>query len=89
MYKLAAIGVLIAALAAPASAVGQQARAHEVRVLSNCEQTAVFLPGRNYSICDGRIWMRDPRTGKLVPVTFWRMQHLYDPHLADDPQRPE
>jgi hypothetical protein len=84
MYKLAAIGALIATLAAPASVTGQRARAHQVRVQSTCAETAEFLPGRNYAICDRRIWIRDPETGEVVPVSFWRLQHLSDPN----PDRP-
>jgi hypothetical protein len=82
MYKLAALGVLIAALAAPASAVGQ--RAHQLRVQPPCPQNAVFQPGRNYAMCDGRFWIREPQSGKVVRVPFWRLQRPSDPNRPDD-----
>lgn len=82
MYKLAALGVLIAALAAPANAVGQ--RAHQLRVQPPCPQNAVFRPGRNFAMCDGRFWIREPQSGKVVPVPFWRLQRPSDPNHPDD-----
>ena len=35
-------------------------------------------------MCDGKFWIRDPETGKVVAVSFWRLQHLNDPN----PDRP-
>jgi hypothetical protein len=81
MYKLAAIGVLIGAFAFPASAVGQ--RAHQLRAQGSCQQIVVFQPGRSYAICDGRFWIREPQSGKVVRVPFWRLQQP-----SDDPNRP-
>lgn len=81
MYKLAAFGALIAALAFPASAVGK--RAPQPRVQSSCAQIAVFQPGRNYAICDGRFWIREPQSGDIVRVPFWKLQQP-----SDDPNRP-
>ena len=78
MYKLAAFGALILALAAPASAVGQ--RAHQPRAELTCSQRAVFRPGRNYAICDGRFWVRLAQSQQVVPVPFWRLQQGNDPN---------
>jgi M6 family metalloprotease-like protein len=80
--KLGIIAAVIAAIAFPASAVGQRVRAHQLRVHFVC-QDAVFRPGRNYAICDGRFWMRESQTRKLVPVPFWRLQQPYG-----EPNRP-
>jgi hypothetical protein len=86
MYKFAAIGALIAALAVPASAAaGQRVRAGYALDRAPCPQTTVFRPGRNYAMCGGRFWIRDSQTGKVVPVPFWRLQQ---PNLADQPDRP-
>jgi hypothetical protein len=82
MYRVVAIGALIAALAAPAGAAGQ--RAHKPRVQSSCPQRLIFRPGRSYTMCDGKFWIRDPETGNVVAVSFWRLQHLNDPN-ADRP----
>jgi hypothetical protein len=81
MYKFAALVVLIAALAFPASAVGQ--RAQQVRAQVSCPQVAVFPPGRKFAVCDGRFWIHEPLTGKVVRVPFWRLQQP-----SDDPNRP-
>jgi hypothetical protein len=78
MYKLVALGTLIAALAAPANAVGQ--RSHQPRVQVSCSQRAVFLPGRDYAICDGKFWMHEPQTRQVVRVPFWRLQQPNDPN---------
>ncbi len=74
MYKFAVIGALIAALAVPASAAGQRVRAGHHRDSASCRQIAVFMPGRNYAMCSGRFWIRDPQTGSVVATSFWRLQ---------------
>jgi hypothetical protein len=78
MYKLVALGVLVAALSAPANAVGQ--RSHQPRVQVSCKQMTAFLPGRNYAICDGKFWMRDSQTRQVVSVPFWKLQQPNDPN---------
>jgi hypothetical protein len=78
MKKLATIGALIAALAIPASAAGQRAHLVRARAQALCPQTVVFPPGRDYAICGGRFWIRDAN-GKIVPVTFWQLQHRNEP----------
>jgi hypothetical protein len=80
MHKLAAIGALVAALAAPASAVGHGVRLHQARVQLACPQTVVMLPARGYGICGGRFWVRDPATGQVKAIRFWQLQHLNDPN---------
>ncbi|HSD23078.1 MAG TPA: hypothetical protein VLB79_01995 [Solirubrobacterales bacterium] len=82
MYKLATIGFLIAALAAPASAAGQGARARHARAQISCPQAVVFPPGRNYGMCGHRLWVRNPQTGQVEAIPFWRLQRLSDP--SDD-----
>jgi hypothetical protein len=79
MYKLFTIGALVAALAAPASAAGQGARARAAGAQVNCPQTVVIRSGRNYGICGHRFWIRDAQTGKVRAVPFWRLQHQNDP----------
>jgi len=87
MYKLGLIAAVIAALTAQASAATQGARrAHQARAQTSCPQAVVFLPGRRYGICGGGYWVRNPESGKLQQVRFWRLQHLYDP--PDGPDRP-
>jgi hypothetical protein len=75
MKKLATIGALIAALAIPASAAGQRAHLVRARAQTLCPQTVVFPPGRDYAVCGGRFWIRDPQTGRVMSVSFWRLQH--------------
>ena len=77
MYKLAALGILILALAAPANAIGK--RAPQPRAQLSCSQRAVFRPGRNYAICDGKFWVRLAET-QVVSVPFWRLQQGNDPN---------
>jgi hypothetical protein len=79
MYKLFTIGALVAALAAPASAAGQGARARHASAQIACPQTVVIQPGRNYGMCGHRFWVRDPQTGLVKAVPFWRLQHGNDP----------
>ena len=78
MYKLFTIAALVAALAAPASAAGQGARARTAKAQINCPQTVVILSGRNYGVCGNRYWVRDAQTGKVRAVPFWRLQHQND-----------
>lgn len=78
MYKLAALGALILALAAPANAIGQ--RAPKPKAEQACSQRAIFLPGRNYAICDGKFWVRTAQTQQVVSVPFWRLQQGNDPN---------
>jgi hypothetical protein len=73
--KFAAIGVLIAALAAPAAAVGHRARQHHARAASSCQSGPVFLSAKDYTFCGPQlyrgtvtVWVRDPQTGRVVAV---------------------
>ena len=87
MYKLATIAALVAALAAPAaSAVGQRTHAYQARAQALCPHGVIFRPDRIYATCGGRFWIRNPETGKVEPISFWRLQHLNDP--ANGPDRP-
>jgi hypothetical protein len=79
MYKLVTIGALVAALAAPASAAGQGNRLRHARPQIACPQSVVILPGRGYGMCGHRFWVRDPRTGQVKAIPFWRLQRLSDP----------
>jgi hypothetical protein len=79
MSRLATIAALIVALAVPASATAKHMHASHKRVTALCPQNVVLLPGRPYGMCGGRFWIRDPETGKVVPVSFWRLQRLNDP----------
>jgi hypothetical protein len=79
MYRLVTIGALIAALAAPASAAGHGARAREARAQIACPQNVVIPPGRGYGMCGHRFWVRDPQTGRVKAIPFWRLQRLNDP----------
>jgi hypothetical protein len=81
-YKLVTIGVLVAALAVPASAAGKGIHLHRARVQAACPQ---IYPGRPYGMCGGKIWIRDPQSGQFKAISFWRLQHLNDQHLADRP----
>ena len=79
MYKLFTIAALVAALAAPASAVGKGIGPRHARAQLSCPQTVVFQPGRNYGMCGHRYWIRDAQTGQVKAVPFWRLQHQNDP----------
>jgi hypothetical protein len=80
MYKLAAIGALVVALAAPAGAAGKGIRPHHARAQINCAQTAVILPGRSYVSCGGRLWFRYGQTGGLTTgPAFWRHERMDRP----------
>ncbi len=78
MHKLFIIGALVAALAIPASAVGQGVSERQAKAQIACPQTVVMVPGRNYGICGHRFWIRDPKTGQVKAVPFWRLQHQND-----------
>ena len=77
MYKLVTIGALIAALVAPVT--GQGMRVRPARVQIACPQTVVVPPGRGYGMCGHRFWVRDPQTGKVKAIPYWRLQRLTDP----------
>jgi hypothetical protein len=81
-HKLVTIGILVAALAAPAIAAGKGIRLHHARVQIACPQ---IIAGRPYGMCGGRIWVRDPHTGQFKAISFWTLQHMDDQHLADRP----
>lgn len=76
MYKLATIGALVAALAVPAGAGAQLIRPHRAHAQVACLQRVVILPGRNYGICGGRLWVKDPETGQVETLPFGLMQHM-------------
>lgn len=79
MYKLAAIGALVVALAAPAGAAAKS-RVHHARASLNCPQTAVILPGRGYGFCGGKLWFRDLQNGGLTTgPAFWRHERMDRP----------
>lgn len=78
-FKLASIGFLVAAIAAPASAAGQGVRARHARAQLACPQTVVIQRGRNYGMCGQKFWVRDPQTGHVKAIPFWRLQRLSDP----------
>jgi hypothetical protein len=80
MYKLITIGALVAALAAPASAASKGIRLHHARAQIACPQSVVIMPGRGYTMCGGRFWVRVPETGQLKAIPFWRLQRLNDPN---------
>lgn len=77
--KLATIGALVAALAAPAIAAGQGVVVRHARAQISCPQNVVFPPGRSYGMCGRQIWVRDTHTGQVKATPFWRLQHLSDP----------
>jgi hypothetical protein len=83
MLKLVTLVAFIAALAIPASALGQRSHQHS-RAVVKCSEEAVFLPGRDYAICGGRFWVRLAQTRQVVAVPFWRLQLGPNP----DPNRP-
>jgi len=80
MFKLAAIGAMVAAFAIPSSAAGHGARLHQARAKLDCPTTVVILPGRGYGVCGGTLWFRDPRTGAMTTgPAFWRHLRLDRP----------
>jgi hypothetical protein len=88
MYKLATTAVLTAVLAAPAAAVGHGAQ-HAARAARLCNNGPVFLSAaRDYTFCGPQVfrgtvtvWVRDPETGKIVPVpgSRWKADPPYGP----------
>jgi hypothetical protein len=80
-YKLGIIAALIAALAAPTSAAGKGVAPRHARAQVACPQ---IYPGRPYGLCGGKIWVRDPQTGQVKAIPFWRLQRLND-HREDQP----
>jgi hypothetical protein len=78
MYKLATIGALIAALAAPAGAAGKGIRLHHARAQIACPHGVVILPGRGFGTCGGKFYVRDSQTGQVKAISFWRLQHSND-----------
>jgi hypothetical protein len=83
MHKLVIIGTLVVALAGPAGAAAHRAPVRHSGVQALCPQTVIISPARRYTICGGRYWVRDPGTGKVKAVPFWRLQHM-----NDGPDRP-
>ena len=80
MYKLAAIGATVAALAIPATAAGHGVNGRHARAQIACPQSLVMPPGRNYGMCGHRFWVRDPQSGQVKSIPFWRLQRLNDPN---------
>jgi hypothetical protein len=39
-----------------------------------------MIPGRGYGACGGRFWVRDPKTGQVKAIPFWRLQRINDPN---------
>jgi hypothetical protein len=79
LYTIAA-AVLIAAVAASASAAGHIARLHHARAQLACPQTVVIPPGRGYGVCGGKFWVRDPQSGETTTMpAFWRHLRLDRP----------
>jgi hypothetical protein len=85
MYKLATIAFLVAALVGPASAAGKRAPVRPRAVQALCAQTVIIPPARGYVFCGGRFWVRDPETGKVKSIPFWRLQHMNDGPDVDRP----
>jgi hypothetical protein len=77
--KLVTIGALVGALVAAATAAGQGVGVRHARAQISCPQKIVFPPGRNYGICGRQFWVRDPHTGQVKAIPFWRLQRLSDP----------
>ena len=79
MYKLATIGAMVAALAIPATAAAHGNSGRHARAQIACPQSVVILPGRGYAMCGGRFFVRNPQTGLVKAIPFWRLQRLNDP----------
>jgi hypothetical protein len=77
--KFFTIGAVVAALAAPTTAAGHGVRARHARGQISCPQAVVFPPRRNYGVCGHRFWVRDPQSGQVKAIPFWRLQRLSDP----------
>ena len=80
MFKLLTVGVLVAAIAVPASAAGKGIRPHHARAQIACPQGVVILPGRGYGICGGGFYVRSPQTGQLKAIPFWRLLRQNNPN---------
>ena len=74
MYKLVTLGACAPVIAA--SAIGQGMHARDARAQIACPQNLVILPGRGYGMCGHRLRVRDPRTGPIKAIAFWRLQRL-------------
>ena len=86
MSRLAIIGIVLAGLVAPATAAGNLGakRAHAQRqAVRACLHAPVFPAGRNATLCGPRVfrngitvWVRDPATGTIVPISGgkWRTE---------------
>jgi hypothetical protein len=79
--KLAIIGVVIAGLVAPATAVGgngaRKAHPHYRQTVRACLQVRpIFPPGKNTTVCGLTVLVRDPATGAVIPVPMgkWRTE---------------
>jgi hypothetical protein len=80
MTKLAIIGLVIAGLAAPATATASHGarKAHllQAHTLRACLQPPIFAAGKNATVCGLTVWVRDPSTGAVIPVPMgkWRTE---------------
>ena len=84
MYKLATTGAMVAALAIPATAAAHGTPGRHARAQIACPQSVVILPGRGYGMCGGRFFVRNPQTGQVKAIPFWRLQRAND-HREDQP----
>ena len=75
MYKLATIGILVVALAGPASAAGKRAPVRPSGARALCVKTVIISPARGYGLCGGGFWLRDRETGKVLGVPLCRLQN--------------
>jgi hypothetical protein len=80
VYRLVTIGALVAALAVPAAAAGKGMTGRHARAQIACPHGVVMIPGRGYGACGGRFWVRDPKTGQVKAIPFWRLQRINDPN---------
>jgi hypothetical protein len=67
-----------------AGAAGKGVLPHRARAQIACPQSVVILRGRGYGLCGGSFWIRNPETGQVKAVPFWRLQHQND--RTDDRQ---
>ena len=79
MKKLAIIGLAVAGLVAPSTAVAGQYRHH----LPSCCQEPIFQNGKNVSLRGPQVfrntvtvWVRDSISGRLTPIPYgkWRTE---------------
>jgi len=80
MYKLATIGAMVAALAIPAAAGAHGTAGRHARAQIACPQSVIIKPGRGYAMCGGKFFVRNPQTGQVKAIPFWRLQRLNDPN---------